>query len=303
MAVAAEEVANGCEEEAWPDAGEGDEEVAVEANEEEPEEAYAEDEEMADGDAGGEAPQGDDAGEEACEGGEGGEGSDAAGGGEVFKGIIFKVGDKTGNCLIRCFKVRERFGNEAVILKSDCPEAKLHDRVIFNVAEREGQRPLATGVRVVGHVDNFVEEGTPRALGKSKVNGKAKGREANWAAVPVGKGKNKGKTKGSACMEQYYQGLVKLPRKEGQFKCFLRCEKIEELYGCSAWFPLDEKPPAVADGSLVVFTVRWGGEVGISPRAYGVAQLAWPGPSVKAAGQGHGAGAAPGVQRTITKAR
>lgn len=256
--------------------------------------------------------------------------------GAFFKGIVYQVGGKTGNSLVKNYRVLERFGQEAVIIKAHFPDVNLHDRVLFEVTEREGQRPLATNVKVIGHCDNWVEERAAKgAKGKNKAGkgthaatvvrgGRAKGATKGGKVSVKGKGKTKGGTSalvsgkglqgakakgkgklvGKACADLYFAGIASMPDQEGgRQRCTIACEQVQELYGCDAWFPLEEKPPGLASGGLVTFTVpRRGAEVGTSPRARFVAKLAAPSASLLGRTAAAGAAAGRGVKRPLARA-
>jgi len=81
---------------------------------------------------------------------------------ETFFGLVHQVGEKTGNMLVKSWKVSERYGQEAMIPKKANPSgAVLGDKISFEVLERpDGARPLAVNVQVRGHVDL-----SPEAIG------------------------------------------------------------------------------------------------------------------------------------------
>jgi len=83
-------------------------------------------------------------------------GRDVAAIGEAqrFYGLVHHVGEGTGDMLIKCWKVSQTYGQEAMIPKLKNPAgARLGDKVSFEVLEgAEGARPLAVLVQVTGHV-------------------------------------------------------------------------------------------------------------------------------------------------------
>lgn len=76
-----------------------------------------------------------------------------------FRGVIYTAGVKTGNMLIRCWYATEKFGQEVMIpAKLNPMGAVVGDRVQFEVVQgREGGRPLAVNVSILGHVDKIQE--------------------------------------------------------------------------------------------------------------------------------------------------
>jgi len=221
-------------------------------------------------------------------------------GAQRHKGLIFQVGGKTGNMLIRCFPVLQAYGSEAVIIKAQYPDCKLGDRVVFQAVAREGQRPLATEVKVVGHVDPELI-GDPAEKGRGK-EGKAKGKSKGRGGEGKGKGNSdtKGKGKGKASRTTYYAGVVKQARQDSPARYLIDCPQIYDLFGENAWFPANELPATVRPGGFVVFSVFR------TCQALGVAKLELS-PQIlgfkKGAGKAKGArkGATKGVRRTIAK--
>jgi len=334
---------------------------------------------------------------------------------ETFFGLVHQVGEKTGNMLVKSWKVSERYGQEAMIPKLANPAgAVLGDKISFEVLEREdGARPLAVNIQVRGHVDlsatgaqapanelrrqvlyylsddnlrtdKFFQgiiasneggwismttilgcprmkqmkatcEGVFAALrgatevelreapageealrrtsppppldtsnvrewGGGPPKGQAKGQAKGEAKGEFGKGKGEPRAKGEArpslpagepCEDVYYAGVVKSQMRMEPRKLFISCDEISQAFGRDAYFLPSQKPKAVEVGSLVVFAVPADSEVGFSPQASFVAQLAPLGslgreeaeeePASNGAGAGAGASRGPGVQKTIFK--
>lgn len=88
-------------------------------------------------------------------------------GGETFYGLIYQVGGSTGNLLIKSWKVKEKFGQEAMLpAKMNSVGAVLGDKVSFEIAQgRQGGRPLAVNVKVRGHIDQIVQDQPSPATG------------------------------------------------------------------------------------------------------------------------------------------
>jgi len=88
-------------------------------------------------------------------------------GGDMFYGLVHQIGEKTGNMLVKSWKVSERYGTEAMIPKMANPAgAVVGDKISFEILEREnGARPLAVNVVVRGHVDLAAQaQGPPNEL-------------------------------------------------------------------------------------------------------------------------------------------
>eukprot|EP00418_Pyrodinium_bahamense_P012200 CAMPEP_0179122832 /NCGR_PEP_ID=MMETSP0796-20121207/57987_1 /TAXON_ID=73915 /ORGANISM="Pyrodinium bahamense, Strain pbaha01" /LENGTH=289 /DNA_ID=CAMNT_0020821463 /DNA_START=29 /DNA_END=898 /DNA_ORIENTATION=+ len=224
---------------------------------------------------------------------------------QIYAGLVHRVGPKTGNLLIKSGLVTERYGMEAMILNgSNRAGAQVCDKVTFKVIEREGQRPLATSVRIVGRVDRIIPD-----KGKGKDKGSVKGKVAmgqGKAAIgqgkaTIGQGKSGGGSGGGAAVA--FVGIVARQSTEAPFKLFIDCENITAAFGDDAWFLPSDKPPNVTVGSLVAFAASPEG------RATWVCKLAplgkglWAAQTVAAertAAAGI-AGRTHGVQKTIVK--
>ncbi|CAK0817886.1 unnamed protein product, partial [Prorocentrum cordatum] len=71
---------------------------------------------------------------------------------DVFTGVIYQVGAKTGNMLIKCEQAQEKFGQEAMIpAKLNPTGAVLGNKIQFEVSEgkKPGGRPIAVNVKVL----------------------------------------------------------------------------------------------------------------------------------------------------------
>lgn len=72
----------------------------------------------------------------------------------------------------------------------------------------------------------------------------------------------------------FYAGVVGSQAPTAPFKFFLTCDAITNKFGPEAYFLPNQKPANVEVGDLVVFTVAASAQVGQSPHANFVAQLA-----------------------------
>jgi len=207
--------------------------------------------------------------------------------GEFYTGLVHRVGPKTGNMLIKSRLVTDQYGMEAMILKSNNPTgAQLCDRVKFKVMEREGQRPLAASVKIIGKVDKIIPD---------KGKGKGKGGEA--------KGKSKGKSKpqhqqassssSPPTAEIAFAGVV---ASQSSDKYNIDCENVTAAFGLDAWFNAAEKPANVSTGSLVAFSVSPNGHAQWVCKLAPLADSLWEAQAAAAAER-----KGPPVRKAITK--
>mmetsp|Transcript_1481 Transcript_1481/g.4347 ORF Transcript_1481/g.4347 Transcript_1481/m.4347 type:complete len:436 (+) Transcript_1481:2-1309(+) len=97
-------------------------------------------------------------------------GKDGKGNENLYFGLIYTSGAKTGNMLIRSWKATEKFGQEVMLPSKLNPSgAVVGDRISFEiVVGKEGGRPIAINVTVKGHVDNIIDKSAPAAKGSTE---------------------------------------------------------------------------------------------------------------------------------------